>query len=499
MTFTKKLCLCLSLFLAVVPNRLCQTAACSACSDKHVLESLGDHGDRLFLLEQVVKNLTQEISNLKSDVHHLSTENDNLKKTMLNVTIKCEAHCGTSNHPTTKPTSNHPTTTPTTPHTTSVNNQPTSAMVTTHGSINITVMQAQTSANVPTVPPVVTSGSPTNATAMAMVSPPDITTVAGFPSATSNGPANATVLNTSTSDIMTTVGTSANTTSVGNSSAPSNPALGVITTTPNVTTNSPLMTTIATTSPTSTDATTTSGPVFDDCEHALGHEVGAKVVQIKLGSTARVIKVECTQENGTVWMVIQRRVDGSVNFDKTWQMYKIGFGNINPNGEYWLGNENIHQTTYTADHRLRIDMRDWDGNSVNAEYEHFRVGDEASRYTLVVGSYSGTAGDSFHYPPSYQLQHHQVAFSTRDHDNDNSPVNCARELRGGWWFNDCYSSNLNGAFIDHPFGARTIGESYGQPPLEGTGIEWYPYKRRQYSMRSVEMKITKSRVASIMG
>ena len=83
MTFTKKLCLCLSLFLAVVPNRLCQTAACSACSDKHVLESLGDHGDRLFLLEQVVKNLTQEISNLKSDFRHLSAENDDLKKTML--------------------------------------------------------------------------------------------------------------------------------------------------------------------------------------------------------------------------------------------------------------------------------------------------------------------------------------------------------------------------------------------------------------------------------
>lgn len=80
MTFTKKLCLCLSLFLSVVPRGICQTVA---CSDKHVLESLGDHGDRLFLLEQVLKSLTQEISNLKTDVHHLSTENDNLKITML--------------------------------------------------------------------------------------------------------------------------------------------------------------------------------------------------------------------------------------------------------------------------------------------------------------------------------------------------------------------------------------------------------------------------------
>ncbi|KAH3878142.1 hypothetical protein DPMN_002026 [Dreissena polymorpha] len=65
------------------------------------------------------------------------------------------------------------------PHTTSGNNQPTSAMVTTHGGINVTLKQAQTSANVSTVPPVVTSGSPTNATATAMVSSPNITTVAG--------------------------------------------------------------------------------------------------------------------------------------------------------------------------------------------------------------------------------------------------------------------------------------------------------------------------------
>ncbi|VDI57055.1 Hypothetical predicted protein [Mytilus galloprovincialis] len=97
----------------------------------------------------------------------------------------------------------------------------------------------------------------------------------------------------------------------------------------------------------------------------------------------------CVIEAGLKWTVIQRRVNGSVDFKRYWQEYKEGFGNIH--GEFWLGNDAIHSISWNGRHKLRVDLEVISRKKYYAEYSTFRVDDEKSNYLLHVTGYSGTA------------------------------------------------------------------------------------------------------------
>ena len=105
------------------------------------------------------------------------------------------------------------------------------------------------------------------------------------------------------------------------------------------------------------------------------------------------IQVLCDMDtDGGGWTVFQRRLDGSVDFYLGWESYKRGFGNLNR--EFWLGNDNLHRLTAADDFKLRVDLEDFDGNIKYAEYTTFKVASEADKYRLLIGGYSGTAGDA---------------------------------------------------------------------------------------------------------
>ena len=88
------------------------------------------------------------------------------------------------------------------------------------------------------------------------------------------------------------------------------------------------------------------------------------------------------------WTVLQKRLNGSVDFYRGWDEYKNGFGDLN--GEFWLGLDKIHRLTKQTQNKLRVDLEDFEGNTAYAEYDNFVVADEASDYTLSqLGQYSG--------------------------------------------------------------------------------------------------------------
>lgn len=69
--------------------------------------------------------------------------------------------------------------------------------------------------------------------------------------------------------------------------------------------------------------------------------------------------------------MIQRRVDGSVSFDRSWRDYRDGFGDLH--SEFWLGNEHIHELSTQGEYSLRIHLEDWSNKHKHALYQSFRL------------------------------------------------------------------------------------------------------------------------------
>ncbi|XP_041467362.1 angiopoietin-related protein 1-like [Lytechinus variegatus] len=169
------------------------------------------------------------------------------------------------------------------------------------------------------------------------------------------------------------------------------------------------------------------------------------------------------------WLVIQRRYDGSVSFERSWDDYKHGFGNLST--EFWLGNELIHELTSLVNYRLRIEMVHENGTTSHSKYQRFRVEDEGSGYRLHVLRYDGgDAGDAFGLHDGY-------SFSTIDRDNDQLPGNkssCAR-LKGAGWYRGLYPDCGHVSFNMRRMENGTIGEWW----TNGTMLQ----------LRSFELKI----------
>ncbi|KAG8178280.1 hypothetical protein JTE90_001316 [Oedothorax gibbosus] len=221
----------------------------------------------------------------------------------------------------------------------------------------------------------------------------------------------------------------------------------------------------------STNSVNSSRPV--DCEEVLRRgqkQSGVYTVWPRsriIGD--RSLEVYCDMDtDGGGWLVLQRR--GNFNrpndyFFKDWISYKNGFGDIEK--DFWLGNDNIFALTNQRLYSIRFDLKAVSGEKRYASYDTFWIDDENNKYTLHIQDYSGDAGDSM------ISQHNNNKFSTKDQDNDNHESHCASTYKGGWWYNSCHHSNLNGLY------------------LRGTrdGIEWNSWSGYKESMETTEMKI----------
>uniref|UniRef100_H3CXW4 Angiopoietin like 4 n=1 Tax=Tetraodon nigroviridis TaxID=99883 RepID=H3CXW4_TETNG len=172
-----------------------------------------------------------------------------------------------------------------------------------------------------------------------------------------------------------------------------------------------------------------------DCQHlyAAGQRASGVYTIQPDGSHPLDVFCDMTSEGG--WTVIQRRHDGSQNFNQPWERYKRGFGSLS--GEFWLGLEKIRSVSKQGPYQLRVELSNGAGQQLPVARYGFHLDGEDKKFALRLedetASPPATAGGS------------GIPFSTADRDNDLAvDVNCAELLSGGWWFSSCGDWNLNG-------------------------------------------------------
>jgi len=177
------------------------------------------------------------------------------------------------------------------------------------------------------------------------------------------------------------------------------------------------------------------------------------------------IKAEayCDTSNGEGgWLVVQRRQDSSVDFNKTWVEYENGFGKLT--SEFWYGLKALHCLTGQGGWEMRMDIELANGTNTFLQYEQFKVASAKEKYKLTIGGFQGTTTD----PMAY---HNGMNFTTKDSDNDQyGSDNCAlfygpTQPIGGWWFKECWRIAPNSIY-NYKYGIKLNGKYYSLPFIE---------------------------------
>ncbi|KAM7349100.1 microfibril-associated glycoprotein 4-like [Cochliomyia hominivorax] len=193
----------------------------------------------------------------------------------------------------------------------------------------------------------------------------------------------------------------------------------------------------------------------------------------------RTFLVYCDNENyDGDWLYILRRNDGSIQFNRSWQEYVNGFGNVA--GEYWLGLENLYAlTNFYGPQELLVFVENFQGEKKFARYDNFAIENSKQNYKLIsLGQYWGTAGDSL-------FNHLGAEFSTFDRDNDQSDIHCALLSNGGFWFKKCgYAS---------PTASYLRGSNSGVQ----NNIHWHTFGGYYYSHKTIIFMIRRKNAVKL--
>ena len=174
-----------------------------------------------------------------------------------------------------------------------------------------------------------------------------------------------------------------------------------------------------------------SQQVYVDCKDAYSKGQQASKVYTINPEYGEPFQAYCNMDiDGGGWTVIARRKNDSVNFNRSWNDYVSGFGDLN--GEHYLGLEKVHRLTKTIS-VLRVDVTSYTQGSKYLKYSGYKVGPAPKYSQYKSNDYIGNTD-------SLQGQFHNgVKVTTKENGEDDwGPI----------VFKNCYSRNFNGPYND---------------------------------------------------
>ncbi|CAH1792728.1 unnamed protein product [Owenia fusiformis] len=140
----------------------------------------------------------------------------------------------------------------------------------------------------------------------------------------------------------------------------------------------------------------------------------------KRGDNDKKLLAKCEGQ----WLVVAHRFDGSIDFNRTWNEYKAGFGNIS--GEFFIGLQALFRLTLRNTFMVRFEMINNSGIMIYLENDGFTISDEHDRFRFSVHDFlENRRNGSFAYMPN-------TRFSTWDNDN-NHDISCVQQTGGPFW------------------------------------------------------------------
>ena len=120
------------------------------------------------------------------------------------------------------------------------------------------------------------------------------------------------------------------------------------------------------------------------------------------------MQARCNMESGDGgWTVLIRRtpdVTKREHFNRTWEEYENGFGNLT--GEFWYGLKNMHCLTSREPMEIEIEASREDGSTkLLLSYGEFRVDGPGTSYTLHVSGQQHEGHDYFTYHKGMKIYH----------------------------------------------------------------------------------------------